>query len=114
MSFSSLHDAPPATVTAASITGQVTKAQGGTGLASTSHAVVFAAKYTTVGGSATEAATVSGVLASDIVIASLDTKGGTPKTLLTAAPTSNTITFVFSGDPSTDHVVAYQVLRATA
>lgn len=72
----------------------------------------FAGKYTTLGGSATEAQTVTGVLSTDVVIATLNTKGATPRTILTAAPTTNTITYVFSGDPSTDHVVAYQILRA--
>lgn len=89
----------------------VTLAKLATGV-SPSHVVKFAAKYTTLGGSATEAITVTGVASTDIVIVSLNTKGATPRTILTAAPTTNTITLVFSGDPSTDHVVAYMVLRA--
>lgn len=79
-----------------------------------SHIVVFAGKYTTLGGSATEAQTVTGVASTDIVLATLQAKGATPRTILTSAPTLNTITYVFSGDPSTDHVVSYQVLRAAS
>jgi hypothetical protein len=80
-----------------------------------SHVVKFAGKHTTTGGSATEAFTVTGVVAAtDIVIASMTTATGTPRTLLTTALTDNTITCVFSGDPSTTHVVSYQVLRAVA
>lgn len=74
--------------------------------------VALAGKYTTLGGSATEAAVVTGVLATDVAIVSLQTKGATPRTILTAAPTADTLTVVFSGDPSTDHVVSYMVLRA--
>lgn len=76
--------------------------------------VKFAGKRTTTGGSATEAFTVTGVLSTDIVLATLQTAGGTPRTLLTSAPTTNTITLVFSGDPSTDHIVSYEVLRIPA
>lgn len=75
---------------------------------------MFAAEYTTVGGAAAEAISVPGVLASDVVICSLAAKGATPRTILTAATTADTITVTFSGDPSTDHVVSYVVFRAQA
>ncbi len=78
------------------------------------YVVVFAGNYTTTGGNATEAQTVTGVASTDIVVATLKAQGITPRTLLTVAPTTSTITYVFSGDPSTDHIVAYQVLRAAA
>ncbi len=79
-----------------------------------SHVVKFAGSYTTLGGSATEAQTLSGVAATDVVTATLQVKGATPRTILTTAPTLNTITYVFSGDPSTDHVVSYVVFRAAS
>lgn len=79
-----------------------------------SHVVKFAGKHTTTGGNATEAFTVTGVLSTDIVIATLQQKGSTPRTILTVVPTTDTITLVFSGDPSTDHIVSYMVLRAAA
>lgn len=107
------------TVTAGSI-GTTQLANGGVTLAklaagiTPSHVVKFAGKHTTTGGSATEAFTVSGVASTDIVFTMLQTAGGTARTILTAAPTTNTITLVFSGDPSTDHIVSYQVLRAAS
>lgn len=93
--------------------GAVTLAKLATGI-TPSHVVKFAGKYTTLGGSATEAQTLAGVASTDIVIATLQTKGATPRTILTTAPTTNTLTYVFSGDPSTDHVVSYMVLRAAS
>ena len=75
-----------------------------------SHKVVYAGKHVTVGGAAAEAITVTGVLATDIVIAVLQVSGG--ETIITAVPTTNTITVTFSDDPTTAHTVAYQVLRA--
>lgn len=77
----------------------------------TGYEVVFAGEHTTVGGNAVEAKTVTGVSADDLVIATLHTGSGTPRTLLTSVASANTITFTFSGDPSTTHVVTYMVLR---
>jgi hypothetical protein len=104
-----LEEARSSTITAAT---SVTLAMLASGI-TPSHVVKFAGKYTTAGGSATEAQTLAGVLTSDVVLATLQDKGATPRTLLTTKPTAaDTITYVFSGDPSTDHVVSYQVLRA--
>jgi hypothetical protein len=79
-----------------------------------SHVVKYAGEHTTVGGSATEAITVTGVLATDLVLATLHTAGATPRTIVTAVASADTVTITFSGDPSTDHVVTYTVLRAAA
>lgn len=79
-----------------------------------SHVVKFAGKHTTTGGSATDAFTVTGVATTDIVFATVQTVGVTPRTIVSAAPTLNTVTVVWSGDPSTDHIVSYQVLRAAS
>jgi hypothetical protein len=80
-----------------------------------SHVVKFAGNSTTPGGSATVDITVTGAATTDLVFAQLKTAGATPRTILTATiPSTNTVRLVFSGDPSTDHVVAYQVLRAAA
>jgi len=79
-----------------------------------SHVVKYAGKRTTAGGSASEAFTVTGVAATDIVFVTIQTVGVTPRTIVSAAPTTNTVTIVFSGDPSTDHIVSYQALRAAA
>lgn len=79
-----------------------------------SHVVVYAGEFTTVGGDADEAITVTGAAGTDLVLVSLKTKGSTPRTILTAAAATNAINIVMSGDPSTDHVITYMVLRATA
>lgn len=76
-----------------------------------SHTVKFAGTHTTVGGSATEAVTVTGVASTDVVVATLKTKGASPVTIVTSAPTTDTLTFVFSADPAADHVVSYVVYR---
>lgn len=80
-----------------------------------SHVVKFGDDaFTTVGGAAAEAITVAGVLATDIVHVTLRAVGSTPRTILTAIPSTDTITVTFSGDPSSDHIVTYSVLRAAA
>lgn len=78
------------------------------------HAVIAAGNFTTEGGDAAEQATVAGVLATDIVIASLETEGASPVTLDAAATATDAINFTMSGDPSTDHILSYVVLRAVA
>jgi hypothetical protein len=93
--------------------GSVTLAKLAPGV-TPSHVVKFAGTYTTLGGAATEAQTLTGVAATDIVVATLKAKGATPRTILTTAGTLNTITYVFSGDPSTDHTVTYVVWRAAS
>ncbi len=79
-----------------------------------SHVVKYAGKHTTVGGAAAEAITVSGVAATDVVLVTLQTEGSTPRSIVKAVPSTNTITVTFSGDPAADHIVAYQVLRAAS
>lgn len=80
-----------------------------------SHICVFAgSQVATLGGSATEAKTIAGLLATDVVNVTLSVKGVTPRTILTAIPSANTLTIVFSGDPSTDHKYDYQIVRAAA
>lgn len=80
--------------------------------ANASYACLAAANYTTAGGAAAEAITISGLLATDIATVTLQTAGATPRTISKAACTADTLTITFSGDPSTDHVVAYTVFRA--
>lgn len=72
---------------------------------------VFAAgKHTTVGGSAAEAITVTGVTASDIAFACYSTSNDTD-VISDVACTANTVTVTCSADPSTAHVIDYVVLR---
>jgi hypothetical protein len=79
-----------------------------------SHIVKYAAQVTTVGGSATEAFTVTGVAATDLVFVQVKNDGTNNRTVLSAAATLNTITVIFSGDPGADLVLYYQVLRAAS
>jgi Ni,Fe-hydrogenase III small subunit len=78
------------------------------------YVVIAAGEFATLGGDATESITVSGALASDIAVVTLNTVGSTPRTVTTATAASNAITVVMSGDPSTDHVLNYLVLRAAS
>lgn len=63
-------------------------------------------------GSASQVITVSGALASDIAIVVVKTAGATPRSIVAAASASGQINVTMSGDPSTDHVLAYVLLRA--
>jgi hypothetical protein len=76
--------------------------------------VVFAGQHTTAGGDANESATVTGALATDIAIACIEDNGTNNVTLLQTAAASNAVNFTMSGDPSTDCIINYQVLRATS
>lgn len=68
--------------------------------------------FTTAGGDATESIPVTGVVAGDIAIVTVKTAGATPRSIVAAAATTGAITVTLSGDPSTDHVLQYIVLRA--
>jgi hypothetical protein len=75
--------------------------------------VIYAALTTTVGGDANEVYTISGLAVGDIPIVTVNTAGGTPRTVTTAKVTAtDQLTVVMSGDPSTDHVLNIIVLRA--
>jgi len=76
--------------------------------------VKFAGQHTTAGGDANETATVTGVLATDIVIATIEDNGTNDVTLLQAAAAANAVNFTLSADPGTDCVINYIVLRAVA
>lgn len=76
--------------------------------------VKFAGEHTTVGGDASEAITVAGALATDLVVVALHTKGASPVTVLTASADADVVNVELSADPSTDHVLTYIVYRAAA
>lgn len=75
--------------------------------------VKFAGQHTTAGGDANETATVTGVLATDIVIATIEDNGTNNVTLLQAAAAANAVNFTLSANPGTDCIINYIVLRAT-
>lgn len=105
--------ASDAVTTVKILNANVTLAKLASGIAP-SHIVKYAAEVTTVGGSATEAFTVNGVAATDLVFVQVKNDGTNNRTVLSAAATLNTITVVFSGDPGADLVLYYQVLRAAS
>lgn len=74
--------------------------------------VVSAQLFTTVGGAAAEAITVTGAVATDVVIATINTVGAVPRTIASAVAGANTVTITFDGDPAADHVVNLLVVRA--
>lgn len=79
-----------------------------------SHIVVFAGQHTTAGGDTAEQASVAGVVATDIVICSLESNGTNDSTLISGAAGTDVIDFVLNEDPGTDVIINYMVLRAAA
>ena len=78
-----------------------------------SHLIKFAGSHTYGGGGTSDAATVTGVAATDLVFATI--KASTNAASITkAVPTTNTVTFHFSADPGASTVVFYQVVNAAA
>lgn len=77
-----------------------------------SHKIFAAGTQATSAGSPSQTITVAGALSSDIVMVTLKTAGATPRTVLTASAAAGQINVVMSGDPSTDHVLQYQVIRS--
>lgn len=93
--------------------GSVSLAELASGVAP-SHVAKFAGKHTTVGGDATEVIAVAGLLVSDIAVVTVQTAGGTPRSIVASVLTADTITVTMSGDPAADHVLSYVVFRAAA
>lgn len=91
----------------------LTQAQLSSGAASAMQ-VIAGGLFTTVGGDATESITATGAAATDTVFVTVNTVGGTPRTVTAAVGAANAITVTMSGDPSTDHVLNYVVLRAVS
>ena len=80
-----------------------------------SHVVKYAGEVTWSGGGATLAASVSGVLATDIVVASFHTLGTEGTILQGAVASADTITFTLdAANTSNDAVISYVVYRAAA
>ena len=80
-----------------------------------SHVVKYAGKITWSDSGATFAETVSGVAATDIVQATIQTKPSQAAYIVGVVPTTDTITVELSAaNTSNDAVIAYSVLRAAA
>ena len=93
--------------------GSITLAKLAT-IVSPSHIVKFAANYTTTGGAAAEAITLTGATTDDIVFVTLQDGGTNTVTIASSVVTANTLTVTFSADPGADAIISYQLLRATA
>lgn len=102
-----------AITTAKILDANVTLAKLATGI-TPSHVVKFAAQYTTTGGAAAEAITVTGALVTDLAFVQLVDPGTNTVTVSIAVVTADTLTVTFSADPGNDAIINYQILRAAA
>jgi hypothetical protein len=78
-----------------------------------SHVARFAGKHAYGGGGTSDAATIAGVVAGDIVIATIEAATNACY-LAKAVPTTDTVTFHFSADPGASTVVSYTVFNAAS
>lgn len=94
--------------------GSITLAELASGIAP-SHVVKYAGKRTAAGASATQAVTVTGVAATDIVLATVESRAGAGVAyILSATPTTNTVTIVGSAAFDNGDIISYVVLRAAS
>ena len=94
--------------------GSVTLAELAPGIAP-SHVVKFAGKITASGASATQSASVAGVLATDIVLVTVESRAGAGVAyILRGTPTANTVTVVGSAAFDNGDIISYVVLRAAS
>lgn len=103
-----------AVTTAKILDANVTLAKLATGIAP-SHIVKFAGKITWSGSGASLATTIAGIAATDIVMATIQGAPTQAAYLVSAAPTTNTLTLVLSAaNTGNDAVIAYTVFRAAS
>lgn len=103
-----------AVTTAKILNANVTLAKLAAGIAP-SHVVKFAGKITWSGSGASLTTTVTGVAATDIVVATIQGAPTQAAYIASAAPTTNTVTIVLSAaNTSNDAVISYEVLRAAS
>jgi hypothetical protein len=93
-----------------SASGSITLAQLSSGIAP-SHVVKFAGNLTSLGGAATEAFAIAGLLSSDIVTLTMKTNAGNHE-VRAYIPSANSLSIRFEADPGAGTVVSYEVLRA--
>ena len=105
--------ASDAVETAKILNANVTLAKLSAG-ATYTHKVVAAGTFTTAGGDASESITAAAVLGTDVVMVSVKTAGGTPRSVVAAAAGAGSIAVTMSDDPSTDHVLQYVAYRAAS
>lgn len=76
--------------------------------------IIFTGEFTTVGGDTDETIPIAGLLATDIVMATIKTAGAVPVTIEDVTASAGQIDLDMSADPSNDHVISYQVSRLTS
>ena len=92
----------------------VTLAKLATGI-TPSHVVKFAGKITWSGSGASLATTISGIVSTDIVICTIQTAPTQAAYLVSAAPTTDTLTITLSAaNTGNNAVIGYMILRAAA
>jgi hypothetical protein len=74
--------------------------------------LLLAGQHKTTGGHATEKIPLPGLLPNDIVQVMVAGSGKTPCTVQSATPGTGSLQVVFSGDPTTDHLLHYVVYRS--
>lgn len=79
-----------------------------------SHVARFGAQYTTTGGGAAEAITVTGAAATDLAFVGLLDDGSNNVSILSWAVTVNTLTVTFSADPGNDAIINYVIMNAAS
>lgn len=78
-----------------------------------SHQIVYADEFTWTGGGASVEETVTGALATDIVVATIQSAPTEAAYIASAAVTADTVTVTLSdANTSNDAVISYVVLRA--
>lgn len=94
--------------------GKVLLAMLGTGIAPAA-VIKYFSQYTTTGGAAAEAITVTGAVgATDRAFVQMVDDGTNNVTVVSAVVTNDTLTVTFSADPGNDAVINYQIIRAAA
>lgn len=73
--------------------------------------IVNAQLHTTVGGAAAEDVSISGVLATDVVLAVVADDGTNDTTIVSAAAGADKVTITYSADPGDDAVTNIVVIR---
>lgn len=95
------------------VNGAVTLAKLAAGVAPEA-VIKYSAQYTTTGGAAAEAITVTGALATDLAFVQVVDNGTSNVTVLQAVVTLNTLTVTFSADPGAGAIINYQLIRAAS
>jgi hypothetical protein len=76
--------------------------------------IKYSAQYTTVGGAAAEAITVTGALSTDLAFVQLVNHGPNTVSVAFAVMTANTLTVTFSANPGTGAIINYQITRVAS